>query len=644
VGSIRHSSLIRGFGFRHSDFLRRIPPMPTATELIDEGLKHHAAGQLTLAETKYREVLSREPENPAGLHLLGVLNSQQGRKETAVGLITRAITANPNIPEFHANLALVFLEKGEPEKAMQSARTALSLKPDYPDALNHLGNGLKQTGKIDQAIECYQRALAINPNFIDGLNNLADAYRRTGRTQEAESCYEKVLQLKGDHPEALLSKAELFRRQRKFGDAILICRRAIEIKPDFSEAYNTLGAAFQEQGNIAEAVTAYEKAIELQPTFAGAHSNLGYARHSLGEYDKAMVSYNKAIDLRPDMAEVHNNIGNLHRDLLDLPAALAAYDRGIYFQPAHTDSHWNRALAWLLLGDFDCGWPEYEWRWLNFPEERRPMRQPLWDGKYDISGKTILLTAEQGIGDTIQFVRLAPLVAAKGAMVNLECQRELEPLLQRAPGVYRTITRGDPLPPFDCYCPLLSLPHALDLKPGKIPAEIPYLTAHAPLVQRWRDVLAPHANTLKVGLVWAGSPIHRRDRERSVSLQSLAPLGRDGVTFISLQKGDPAREAAKPPDGLRLIDISNQLHDFADTAACLANLDLLITVDTAVAHLAGALGKPVWTLLSYNPDWRWLLGRDDSPWYPTMRLFRQSAPRDWSVPLKRVTEELGKLL
>ncbi len=612
-------------------------------ESIDLALTHHSAGRLSEAEAIYRQVLAREPENPAALHLLGVASSQQGRKDVAVGLITRAIVANPRIAEFHANLALVFLEKGEPERAIQSAQQALALKNDYPDALNHLANALKQCGRIEQAIEFYNRALAINPNFVDGLNNLADALRRVGRTTEAEACYEKVLRLRGDHPEALVSKAEILRRERKFGEAIYIGRRAIEARPDFAEAYNTVGAALQEQGNLDEAIEAYQKAIELQPMTAGPYANLGYARHTQGKLDEAKKCYRKAIELRPDMPETYNNLGNLFRDQLNLQGAIEAYNQAIYFSPAHTDAHWNRSLAWLLMGNFADGWAEYEWRWLNFPQEKRTFRQPLWDGSYPLAGRTILLHAEQGLGDAIQFVRFAPVVAEMGATVNLECQRELEPLLQRFQGITRTITRGDPLPPVDCHCPLLSLPHALKLTPRSCGGSEPYIHPHAPLVQKWRETISGNKTRLKVGLSWAGSPIHRRDRERSMSLSLLQPLGEvEDVTYFSLQKGDPAREAANPPGKMVLKDYTSQLHDMADSAGLLANLDLVITVDTALAHLAGAMGKTVWVLLPYSPDWRWLLDREDSPWYPTMTLLRQKKPGDWDGPIGAAMDRLRK--
>lgn len=618
-----------------------IPGMPTAQELIDQALVHHAAGRLDEAEVLYRQVLAREPEHPVALHLLGVASSQQGSKDVAVGLISRAIAKNPAVPEFHANLALVFLEKGEPEQAIAAAQRALAIKSDMPDALNHLGNALKQTGKLAAAIDCYQRAIAINPYFLDGLNNLADALQKVDRAQEADACYERVLRIKADHPEALLSRAELLRRQRKLGEAIAACRRAIDAKPDFADAYNTLGATLAEQEKLEQAVAAYECAIALQPAHAGAHSNLGYAYHVCGRLDDAQASYARAIELRPDMPQVHNNLGNLLRDRLDLEAAKAAYDRAIFFRPDHTDAHWNRALLWLLAGDFANGWPEYEWRWLNFPQERRHFRPPLWDGSRDLTGKTILLHAEQGMGDAIQFVRLAPRVAARGATVHLECPRELEPLLQRFEGVTRTIVRGDPPPPFDFHCPLLSLPHALGLTPKTMAAPAPYLAPHPLLVRHWRDAVAPFREAIKVGLAWAGSPIHRRDRERSLPLRTLAPLfAVEGIRFFSLQKGDAAIEAR---DARGLVDLTSQLHDFADTAALILELDLVICVDTAVAHLAGALGKPVWVLLQYSPDWRWLLGRDDTPWYPTMTLLRQQALGDWSVPIAAAVEKLRKM-
>jgi hypothetical protein len=315
---------------------------------------------------------------------------------------------------------------------------------------------------------------------------------------------------------------------------------------------------------------------------------------------------------------------------------MRAYEDALYFQPDHSDAHWNRALLHLLLGEFDRGWLEYEWRWLKFPEVRRYFAKPLWDG-FDISGKTILLHAEQGFGDTIQFVRFAPLVAARGATVNLECQPELEGLFQHVPGVARTVSRGDPLPPFDIHCPLMSLPRALGIDITNVPNQVPYLQVDQNLLHKWERKLKEYEGCQKVGLVWGGAKTHPRDAERSIPLDALAALNRlHGVRLFSLQK-DIARQASAATGW---IDFTAELHDFAETAALTANLDLVIGVDTAVVHLAGALGKPAWTLLPHSPDWRWLLGRDDSPWYPTMRLFRQAVPGDWSGVIGRVVELL----
>ena len=261
----------------------------------------------------------------------------------------------------------------------------------------------------------------------------------------------------------------------------------------------------------------------------------------------------------------------------------------------------------------------------------------MWDG-VDISGKTILVHAEQGFGDTFQFIRLAPMVAERGATVNLECQRELSALLQHVPGIARTISRGDPLPPFDVHCPLLSLPRALRLSPERVPAKVPYLSVDENLRKRWERKLEPQAGKFKVGIVWAGATIHPKDAERSMELKRFAPLaGMEGVSIFSLQK---ASGRAAEAGGFELLDYTAELHDFADTAALVMNLDLVIGVDTSVVHLTGALGRKVWTVLAFSPDWRWLLGREDSPWYPTMRLFRQSRAGDWETPMCAVEEAL----
>ena len=603
---------------------------------IDAAIREHSAGRLAQAEAAYRQILAEDPNHPGALHLLGVALSQQGKKRAAIDYISRAISLNPQVADFHSNLGLVHLENGTPDKALIECQRALALQADHVDALHQLGNALKQLGRLEEAVEPYQRAIALRPEFAMAIGNLADVLWKLGRTAEADALNERVVELTPDNLNALTARGEALLRQRKEREAEVVFRTVIKRWPNEWVGYNGLGVVLYGMGKSDEAASLYEKAANMAGDHPGPWNNLGYARISQGNIQEAIRCYEKALSIRPDFADAHNNIGNAYLAKLDLDMAMRCYDKALFFQPDHSDGHWNRALLKLLLGDYDRGWLEYEWRWLKFPEVRRYFDRPLWDG-FDINGKTILLHAEQGFGDTIQFVRFAQAVSEKGATVNLECQPQLAPLLQHIPGVARTITRGDPLPPFDFHCPLLSLPRALGLTLENIPNQVPYLQVDQNLARRWKNRLKEHENQLKIGIVWAGARTHRRDPERSISLDAFAPLAAiPGVRLFSLQKDASTQTRSDFP----LIDHTADVHDFADTAAFILNLDLVIGVDTAVVHLAGALGKKVWTLLPYSPDWRWLLHRDDSPWYPTLRLFRQPNPSDWAGTVAQVAHEL----
>jgi hypothetical protein len=374
-------------------------------------------------------------------------------------------------------------------------------------------------------------------------------------------------------------------------------------------AYNNLGATLRLQGNLDEAVASYQNALQIKPDFAAAMNNLGTALRDKGDLDDAMSWYRKAIQLTPDFA----------------------------------DAHWNLSFALLLAGLFQEGWQEYEWIWkLKKPKYRLP--QPLWDGA-DIRGKRILLYAEQGFGDVIQFVRYAPMVKGKGAEVILGCQKELKVLLKSVVGVSSVVVFGEPIPQFDLQCPLPSLPRLFSTTVDSIPSQVPYMHADIQSVSDWRHRLGIDTSSLNIGLVWAGSPGHLNDRNRSCMPDLFLSIARmEGLRLFSLQKEIPDRWASGSATEMNLVDYMEEIEDFSDTAGIIMNLDLVITVDTAVAHLAGALGKPVWTLLPFAPDWRWMLNRDDSPWYPTMRLFRQPSPGDWESVISRVHNELEKSL
>ena len=385
-----------------------------------------------------------------------------------------------------------------------------------------------------------------------------------------------------------------------------------------------------DKGQYDEAIAAHRRSIAINPKSHVPFFNLGNALKDKGQTDEAIAAYRQALGLRPNYPEAHFNVGTSFGDKGQTAEAIAAYRQAIALDPNYAAAHWNLALMLLARGEFQEGFKEHQWRWecKGLPR-RRNFAQPQWDGS-PLAGRTILLHAEQGFGDTLQFIRYAPLVAARGATVIVGSVPELHRLLQGTPGVSRWLASGETLPPFDVHCPLMSLPHARSARRWKtIPQSVPYLHADAGLSAWWRNESGRHdSNRFKVGLSWAGNPTHVNDRNRSLSLAALGPLAQvQGVSFYSLQKGDSARQPR--PSGLELIDRTEDLKDFADTAALVANLDLVISVDSAVAHLAGAMGKPVWTLLPFTADWRWLLEREDSPWYPTMRLFRQAARGDW---------------
>ena len=448
--------------------------------------------------------------------------------------------------------------------------------------------------------------------------------------------------------------------------------RANEVQQLFKE-----GSALLQAGDAAEALVRFQAARNIDQSNANLHLHAGAALHDLGRYEEAVASYRHAISIAPRMGEAHNNLGNslmalgrfaeaadsfsrssdiLASSPVPLTARATALQalgkiaeseadcrRALSLDPAFAAAHWNLALNLLLQGRYAEGWQEYEWRWLK-PDFTSPLRHsdvPLWDGS-PLNGSTILLHAEQGFGDAIQFARYAPLVTERGGTVAFECHPQLVRLMQTVAGVQAVVPFGTPLPPFSRQAPFLSLPRIFGTSLQTIPSRCPYFSITAEYRKKWSTLISAHPTILRVGLVWAGK--NYPDPLRSCRLAELAPLATtNNVTFYSLQLGAGSEQAASPPSGMTLIDLTDQIHDFADTAALIEQLDLVISIDTAVAHLAGALGKPVFLMLPYVPDWRWLLDRSDSPWYPTMRIFRQKQAGSWGEVMIRVHSALDKL-
>jgi FKBP-type peptidyl-prolyl cis-trans isomerase 2 len=444
--------------------------------------------------------------------------------------------------------------------------------------------------------------------------------------------------------ENFFAQGNVFQDKGHIDEAISLYQQAIRLNPKHSGAFYNLGVAFQKLDQIDKAIVYYEIAIGLTQNLIEAHHNLGLAYKDKGHFDEAIICFQRVLQLQPNHANAYYNLGNTLVAKGHFQEALQCFLKAVEINPGHDDAYWSMGLIHLRLGNFEEGWKAYEKRWELTDVMVKPrFEQPEWDGQ-EINGRTILLYAEQGFGDTIQFIRYVPFVAERGAKVIVECQQELVSLLTTTTGVSQIVAKGAPYPHFDIHYPLLSLPLIFGTTVGSIPSRIPYINTDPILVQKWRSKIESDNAPLKVGLVWAGNPKLKFGHSRSCSLGAFAPLADlDDVPFYSLQVGDASGQTKDAPAGMRLVDHTGEIKDFADTAALIQTLDLIISVDTAVAHLAGALGKPVWTLLPFVPDWRWMLERENSPWYPTMRLFRQPAPGDWESVIMSVKEALKEL-
>ena len=424
----------------------------------------------------------------------------------------------------------------------------------------------------------------------------------------------------------------------KFRDARSLYEEICRTDPGDAEAWFMLGAVHGRLGSLTEAISSNRRALELKQDYPEAHYNLARALQETGEFAEAERSYRETLKLKPGNPDACNNLGNVLRGLGRPREALEMFEKALAINPEHPPARCNRSLAWLLLGDFARGWPEFEWRWARSEHPPRRLPGPQWDGA-DLHGKTLLVHAEQGYGDTIQFARYLPLLKQRGARIVCECQPPLTRLLRTMRDIDTVVTQGDTLPPFDLHVPLLSLPRIFASDATTIPARTPYLAVPDGNYTQIESVFATESDGYRIGFVWAGSPVHVNDRNRSCGLEHFRALSAlDGIRLYSLQKGQCAEELKRNNFSAR--DLSVLLGDFADTAYAVTRLDLVITVDTSVAHLAGALARPVWTLLPFDPDWRWMLERQDSPWYPGMRLFRQPRPGDWDDVFRRVTAAL----
>ena len=624
--------------------------MDNASEKFSQARRQHQAGNLEQAERLYREILGLDPGYAPALHLMGIAAYQRGENRVALDFIRRAIAADPEQTAFHSNLGLVHQRLSNFDQAITSYREALKLNQDSIEALINLGNVLAEVENYGEAEATYQRALSVHPNHVGAHTNLGKTLNRQGKRGAAVASFRRALEIAPNHAEARQNLARVLVRQGDHEQAEAVYRGTLEIDDTDASAHFGLGGLLRVQGSLRDARFHFQRAVELDPDYAEAHSDLGAALLQLGQVDDALARFRRALEIKPHEANLNYNLGTALAWLGRHEEALASYDRALLAKADHAGAHLNRAMTWLLTERWDLGWTEYEWRWqekLTLP----PFRQPRWTGESS-EGKRILLCAEQGLGDVVQFSRYASVLKPRFEEVILRCHPPLVKLLKTCAGVDRVLDPSADLPEFDVFAPLLSLPAILKTTPESVPAGVPYLAADRTLSEAWMRRLAEYEGC-KIGICWQGNPEHQGDCFRSIPLEHFASLIRvPNVKLISLQKGHGVEQLQKLGDRVPIVDFGEELDGdldgdldgnagpFMDTSAIMKDLDLVITSDTVTAHLAGALGVPVWVVLAYAPDWRWLLDRPDSPWYPTMRLFRQPKFGDWEGVFDQVREAL----
>ncbi len=619
--------------------------MATTAQQLDTAVQLHRAGRLDEAREIYRQVLAREPRHADANNLMGLVARQKGEFTAAIAHLQAAIAADATQAAYVANLAEAYRGMQRLPEAIAAYEQAIRLQPGEAVPHIQLATLLEQTGQLDRAAACYHKATELDPTKPAAWAGLGMLYKHAGQLAPAGDCLRRAIQLYDAAP-LHFELGNVCQMQGRLDEAIECYRRALTLQGDFAAAACNLGNALREQGQSEEAVEQLQRAVAMRPDLAAAQSNLGAALQDLGRLDEAQACFERALQSEPRRSEFLLNLGTVFKDKGLVAEALPWYERSLAAQPGYAQALCSRGTALLSLGRFAEGWAGYEHRvgcsqfnTLKFP-------QPRWDGSPP-GERRLLVHCEQGFGDTLQFIRYVPLVRQIDPRAMVAAQTELLPLLE-ASGFGPLLAKEQPLPPFDVHVPLMSLPHVFGTEVETVPADVPYLHAAPDLVAKWREHLATQPG-FRVGIAWQGRRAFRGDALRSMPLARFEPLARvAGVRLFSLQKGPGSEQVAEMGDRFEVIDLASGLDysggAFMDTAAVMKSLDLVVTSDTAIAHLAGGLGVRVWVPLSFAPDWRWMYGREDSPWYPTMRLFRQRVLGQWDEVFERMAAELATLV
>jgi tetratricopeptide (TPR) repeat protein len=604
-----------------------------------------AQGQWAAAEAACRQALRLNPGFALAHNTLGGVLAAQGRYADAVDCYRQALAIDPHLANAHFNLGAALHAQHQHEAAIANYRQAIACDPRFVPAYNNLGAALAEAGRADEAIAAYRQVLAIEPRLPLVENNLGGLLQAGGQRDEAVHCYRRAIEIDPNYAGAHCNLGGALMELGRNVEAVESLHRALQLNPQLPQAHFNLGVILQTQGQREAAMRSYQQVLELRRDHVQALNNLGTLYRLQGEFSQACQCYQRVLEVQPDSPEALNNLGNVFKTQGRVDEAWVCYDQTLRIKPSYAQARYNRSLLDLAAGRLAEGWPDYEFRSACPEFAKRVFDQPRWSGE-PLAGRTLLVFAEQGLGDVLQFVRYLPLLAAFGGQVVFECPPALMRLLTRSgfEKWARLVPKRTELPAFDFQVPLLSLPGIFETTLANIPGQQPYLASDEQLVAHWRDKLAGGV-AVKIGIAWQGSTTYVGDRYRSIPLQHFAPLAQRGVELISLQKGAGTEQLAKlqPAFPVRVLDdLDEQQGPFMDTAAVIRNLDLVITSDTALAHLAGALGAPTWVALPLEPDWRWMRARPDSPWYPTLRLFRQHAFDAWPPVFERIAAALAQ--
>ena len=610
-------------------------------------------GRIEEAKNIYQQILKAFPSNrraQEGLANLGRINQNFGPKNVPQdkieqlmsfykrGQMPKTVTLAQELIKNYPDQFILWnllgaanISLNQTSNALAAFKKVTELNPDYADGFNNLGLTLQSTRRFGEAISCYKKALSIKPDFADAHNNLGNALKDEGNLKEAIKAYKKAISLRPNYAEAHNNLGVVFQEEGALTKAISCYKKALSIKPDFADAHNNLGNALKDEGNLKEAIKAYKKAISLRPNYAEAHNNLGVVFQEEGALTKAIECYKKAFSIKPNFADAYYNIANTLKEQRKLNEAIQTYKKAISLRPDYVEANYNLSLVYLLNGKLEKGLKLYEWRYRKKREirTRAPREKLYWNGLEPIKGKRFLVYEEQGLGDIIQFCRYLPLLRKMGADLSFQVTKKLHSLIQTMDGDLKLTSSLPDEKELDFEAPLMSLPFLLNTTIKTIPNKIPYLFANPKKAVLWSKSF--NEENFKVGVCWQGSK-NKIDVGRSFPLSLFEGISRlENVELISLHKGEGEKQINDIKFNLTTLgdDFDVGEDSFIDTTAVMVSCDLIISSDTAIAHLAGALGKPTWVALKYIPDWRWMLEGDSNPWYPTVKLYRQRKQGDW---------------